>query len=79
MITLLGTKVPTGRHAKGVFEASVTGAPAPDPGPRELRPLGYHPAARCALALRQTRPGTPRTPFLEGQALAAGKMPSGTR
>jgi hypothetical protein len=30
--TLLGIKAPTGRHAKGVFEASVTGAPASDPG-----------------------------------------------
>ena len=47
--------------------------PAPDPGPRELRPLCYHPAAVCALTLRQTRPGTPWTPFLEAQALAAGK------
>jgi hypothetical protein len=64
MITLLGTKVPAGRHAKGVFEASVTEAPHPDRGPRELRPLCYHPAAG---------PEVRRLPRRSETALTAGR------
>jgi hypothetical protein len=74
MITLARDQSPHGPTCQGRLRGLCHRAPAPDPAPRELRSLCYHPAARCALTLRQTRPGDiPGPPFLEGQTLAASK------
>src|SRR5262245_26393813 len=42
---------------------SFLGAPAPDPGPRELRPPVLSPRTRKARRPSRTRLGTPQTPF----------------
>ena len=53
-------------RAKGVFEDYLAGAPARNPGSQGTGP-SFITAVRCALALRQTRPGVTPNSFLEDQ------------